>query len=66
MIYNHSKTSILCFTFTESCGKGNPTVDLFALGNHAVTKLGSVQGQEFASFWKVINGNEIFFLKIFT
>lgn len=53
MVYNHSITSILAFTFTES-HKGKPTADVIAIGKHAVKKLASKPGQHFANSRRVL------------
>jgi len=47
-----SKVSVFMLTFTES-DKGQPTADVLAIGNHAVNKLASTRGQEFAADWKL-------------
>ena len=52
MAYSLSKVSVFMLTFTES-DKGKPTADVLAIGNHAVNKLASIQGQEFAADWKI-------------
>ena len=57
MAYSLSKVSVFMLTFTES-DKGKPTADVLAIGNHAVNKLASIQGQEFAADWK-IPGNKM-------
>lgn len=57
MIYSHSNTSVLSFTLTKS-SKGKPTADVIAIGSHAVRKLGSPLGQQFARMWKEIEGDK--------
>ena len=52
MAYSLSKVSVFMLTFTES-DKGKPTADVLAIGNHAVNKLASIQGQEFAAECKI-------------
>lgn len=62
MVYSHSMTSILAFTFSES-RKGKPTADVIAIGNNAVKKLASKPGQQFANSWRVLG--KFFFIAIY-